>query len=87
MTPAAHYIILRGVVKVYANDVCNVDLVGPTVALDRTVEYEEKRNSQYTAPDKKLMLLFRVNIIVVASSIAALGRLKKKEENPIFNPC
>ena len=52
-----------------------------TVAPERTlvtVEYEEKRKSQCTAPDK--MLLFRVKIIVVASSVAALGRLKKEEE-------
>ena len=74
------------------NGVCIV--VELTVALERTVvtmEYEEKRKSQYTGPDK--MLLFRVKIIVVqfvASSVTALGRLKKdeeKEENPIFDPC
>ena len=57
------------------------------MALERTlvtVDYEDKRKSQCTAPDK--MLLFRVKIIVVASSVAALGLLKK-EENPIFDPC
>ena len=68
------------------NGVCIV--VGLTVALGKnpkvTVEYEEKRKSQCTAPDK--MLLFRVKIIVVASSVVALGRLKE-EENPIFDPC
>ena len=49
-----------------------------------TVEYEEKRKSQCTAPDK--MLLFRVEINVVPSSAVALGRLIKieeEEENPI----
>ena len=61
-----------------------------SVALERTlylvtVEYKEKRKSQCTAPDK--MLLFHVKIIVVALSVAALGRLKKEEENSIFNPC
>ena len=53
-------------------DICIV--VKLTVALERTlvmVEYEEKRKSQCTAPDK--MLLFRVKIIVVASSVEALG--------------
>ena len=85
-TPAAHYSILRGVV--YANctnGVCIV--VGLTVALERTlvtVDYEDKRKSQCTAPDK--MLLFRVKIIAVAPSVTALGQLKK-EENPIFDPC
>ena len=46
--------------------------------------------SQCTTPDK--MLLFPVEIIIVASSVTALGKLKKKnknkktkEENPIFN--
>ena len=34
--------------------------------------------SQCTAPVK--MLLFRVEIIVIASSVTALGRLKKEEE-------
>ena len=63
------------------------------MALERTlvtVDYEEKRKSQCTAPDK--MLLFRVKIIVLASSVAALGLLKKdeegkskKEENPTFD--
>ena len=59
-----------------------------TVALERilvTVDYEYKRKSQCTAPDK--MLLFRVKIIVVASSVTALGLLKKEAENPIFDPC
>ena len=61
-----------------------------TVALERTlvtVDYEDKRKSQCTAPDKRL--LFCVKIIVVASSVVALGLLKKlfKKENPIFDPC
>ena len=38
---------------------------------------EEKRKSQCTAPD--IILLFRVKIIIVASSVVALGRLKKEE--------
>ena len=49
-------------------------VVGLIVARERTlvmVEYEEKRKSQYTAPDK--MLLFRVKIIVTASSVVAIG--------------
>ena len=57
-----------------------------TVALARTlvtVDYEDKRKSQCTVPD--IMLLFRVKIIIVPSSVAALGLLKK--ENPIFDPC
>ena len=52
------------------------------MALERTlvtVAYEEKRKSQCTAPDK--MLLLRVKIIVVTLCVAALGRLKKKEES------
>ena len=65
------------------NGICIV--VGLTVALERTlatVEYKDNRKSQCTAPDK--MLLFHVKGIVVASSVAALGRLKK-EENPVFD--
>ena len=42
------------------------------------VEYKEKRKRQCVAPDK--MLLFRVEIIVIASSVTALGWLKKEEE-------
>ena len=40
--------------------------------------YEEYRKSQRTAPDK--MLLFRIEIIVVALSVTVLGWLKKEEE-------
>ena len=61
------------------NGICIV--VGLTVALERTlimVEYEEKSKSQCTAQDK--ILLFHVKSIVVTSSVAALGRLKKEEE-------
>ena len=61
----------------YTNGVCIV--VRLTVVLERTlvsVGYEEKRKSQCTAPNK--MLLFRVKIIVVASSVAPA-------ENPIFD--
>ena len=39
-------------------------------------KYEDKRKSQCTAPDK--MLLFHVKIIFLASSVAALGLLKKE---------
>ena len=52
------------------NGVCIV--VGLTVALERTlvmVKYEEKRKIQCTIPEK--MLLFRVKIIVVASSVSS----------------
>ena len=60
------------------------------MALERTlvtVEYEEIKKSQCTAPDK---MLFHVEIIVVVSSVSALGLLKKEEEeeeNSIFDPC
>ena len=85
-TPAAHYSILRGVV--YANCTNGICIVaGLTVALDRTlvmVDYEDKRKSQCTVPDK--ILLFHVKIIVLASSVTALGLLKK-EDHPIFDPC
>ena len=67
----------------YTNCVCIV--VGVTVALERTlvmVDYEDKRKSRCIAPDE--MLVFHVKIIVVASSVAALGQ---DEENPIFDPC
>ena len=74
--PAAHYIIPRvWFMQKCTNGVCIV--VRQTVALERTlvtVEYEEKRMGQCTAPDK--MLQFCVEIIVIASGIAALGRLK-----------
>ena len=61
------------------NGICIV--VGLTVSLERTlimVEYEDKRKGHCTALDK--MLLFRVTIIVIASSVMVLGRLKKEEE-------
>ena len=80
-TPATHYIIPRGVVS-YAtctNGVCVI--FGLIAALGRTlvtVEYEEKRTSQCIAQDK--MLLFHVEIIVIASSVAVLGQLKEEEE-------
>ena len=46
--------------------------------------------SQCTALDK--MLLCRVEVIIVASSVAALGQLKKKKEEEeedylMFDPC
>ena len=51
-----------------------------TVAWERSVEYEEQRE-WVSYPDK--MLLFCVEIIFIASSVAALGWLKKvEEENP-----
>ena len=62
-------------------------VVGLTVALERilvTVDYKDKRKSQCTAPDK--MLLFRVKIIIIASSVTALGLLKKEEEKSDFRP-
>ena len=68
------------------NGICTV--VRLAVVFERTpvtVEYEEKSKSHCTAPDK--MLLFRVKSIVVASSVAALGQLKKEEKSLIFDPC
>ena len=53
-TPPPHYIILR--VVLYAHCTNNVCIERTLV----TVDYEDKRKNQCTAPDK--MLLFRVKI-------------------------
>ena len=61
------------------NGICIVGRL--TVALEITlvtVEYKEKRKSQCTDPDR--IMLFLAEIIVVASSVATLGWLKKEEE-------
>ena len=84
-TPAAHCIILRCVVYAKcANGVCIV--VGLTVSLERTlvtVDYEEKRKSQYAAPDKTL--LFRVKIVVVASKCRG-ARPAEERTKSYFQP-
>ena len=47
------------------------------MALERTlVTGGKKKKSQCTGPDK--MLLFRVKIIIVVSSVAALGQKKQQ---------
>ena len=70
---------MKGVV--YAK--CTIGVCILTVVLQRTlvtVEYEEKRKSQCTAPDK--MPLFRVKVILVASARPAEERRKSN-----FDPC